>query len=81
MIEDLLKALKGELSSWSPASWFPADRQLRLFWHPLKMKLTVGSVAVALALGTSAQAGCPDYTTFAQVSTPRKLFLYSITQA
>lgn len=37
-------------------------------WSGLNMKFGFRTAAVALALGASVQADCPDYTTYSQVS-------------
>ncbi|KIM91009.1 glycoside hydrolase family 125 protein [Piloderma croceum F 1598] len=61
MIQDLI--LRGA-PPWSLNPWF--TEKLQSFWHAIEMKPTFQFVAVALALGATVQADCPDFTTYSQ---------------
>lgn len=59
MIQDLINAY----CSLSFAPWL----SLNTPWQVLKMKLGFRSIAVALALGVTVQADCPDYASYSLV--------------
>jgi len=63
MIQDFI--LRGA-PPWSLNPWL--TEKLRSFWHAIEMKPTFRFVAVALALGATVQADCPDFTTYSQVN-------------
>lgn len=61
-------------------NWDGASRTLPYglgyLWSAAKMKLGLGVAGITVSLmAATAQADCPDYTTYAQVNTPRWLKL------
>jgi hypothetical protein len=65
MIQDFILR---EAPPWSLNPWL--TEKLQSFWHVIEMKPTFRFVAVtvALALGATVQADCPDFTTYSQVN-------------
>jgi len=55
-----------ESLSWPLCPWLVTN--LQFIWQTLKLKLAFVPVAVTLALSVTVQAGCPDFTTYSQVS-------------